>query len=112
MILYNNVQVKRVIEYFNMYNLLVYLCYLDASKDFDKVNHWHRFSKLIDRKLPSICVLLNHSFPPKWFLWQPKLHGIATMSLLTRIPNMVTIGLKLTTTVRSCLFYNNFSVKQ
>ena len=39
-----------------MYNSPVYLCLLDASKAFDKLNHWHLFSKLIDRKLPCIIV--------------------------------------------------------
>jgi len=47
---------KQVVEYYNMYNSPVYLCYLDASKAFDKINHWHLFSKLIDRKLPCIII--------------------------------------------------------
>ena len=47
---------KQIIEYYKMYNSPVYLCYLDASKAFDKINHWHLFSKLIDRNLPIIIV--------------------------------------------------------
>jgi len=47
---------KQVIEYYNMYNSPVYLCFLDASKAFDKINHWHLFTKLLDRNIPCIIV--------------------------------------------------------
>ena len=47
---------KQIIEYYNCYSSPVYLCFLDASKAFDKLNHWHLFSKLLDRNVPSIIV--------------------------------------------------------
>ena len=49
---------KQVIEYFNFYNNPVYLCYLDASKALDKMNHWHLFYKLLDKNVPRIIVHL------------------------------------------------------
>jgi len=36
----------------------VYICYLDASKAFDRINHWTLFKKLIDRNVPAIAVRL------------------------------------------------------
>ena len=49
---------KQVIEYYNFYNSPVYLCYLDASKVFDKINHWHLFYKLLHKNVPCIIVRL------------------------------------------------------
>ena len=47
---------KEIVEFYKMYNSPVYLCFLDASKAFDKLNHWHLFTKLIDRGFPIIIV--------------------------------------------------------
>lgn len=47
---------KQIVDYYNMYNSPVYLCFLDASKAFDKLNHWHLFNKLLNRGLPCIIV--------------------------------------------------------
>ena len=49
---------KQVIEYYKYYNSPVYISYLDASKAFDKINHWHLFNKLLARKVPCIIVRL------------------------------------------------------
>ena len=47
---------KQIVEYYSMYNSPVYACYLDASKAFDKINHWFLFKKLIERQVPIIIV--------------------------------------------------------
>ena len=39
--------VKSIIQYYNYYNNPVYTCFLDASKAFDRVNHWTMFKKLL-----------------------------------------------------------------
>jgi len=31
---------KQITEYYNQRSSLVYICYLDASKAFDRINHW------------------------------------------------------------------------
>ena len=49
---------KQVIEYYKSLNSAVHLCYLDASKAFDKINHWKLFSKLLHRGVPFIIVRL------------------------------------------------------
>ena len=39
--------VKSIIKYYTGHNTPVYTCFLDASKAFDRVNHWTLFTKLI-----------------------------------------------------------------
>jgi len=36
---------KEIINYYRFYSSNVYLCFLDASKAFDKINHFHLFKK-------------------------------------------------------------------
>ncbi len=57
---------KEVIDFYNTLSSPVYVCYMDASKAFDRINHGHLFQKLLDRNLPPIIVrlLLN------WFSTQ------------------------------------------
>ena len=40
---------KQITEYYNQWSSPVYVCYLDASKAFDRINHWCMFRKLIKR---------------------------------------------------------------
>ena len=40
---------KQMTEYYNQRSSPVYICYLDASKAFDRINHWYLFKKLIKR---------------------------------------------------------------
>ena len=47
---------KSVIKYYNKESTPVYSCCLDASKAFDRVNHWNLFNKLIIRKVPLLIV--------------------------------------------------------
>ena len=49
---------KQVIDYYNSKGSPVFICYLDASKAFDRINFWVLFKKLLDRGLPNIIVRL------------------------------------------------------
>ena len=49
---------KEIIDFYNSALSPVYACYIDASKAFDKVNHWFLLNKLLDRNLPKCIVRL------------------------------------------------------
>ena len=49
--------VKSVVKYYNYFHSPVYICFLDASKAFDRINHWTLFSKLIAGGVP--CPLVR-----------------------------------------------------
>ena len=48
--------VKSVIKYYNLCNSLVFTCFLDASKAYDRVNHFTLFKKLLKRSVSIIVV--------------------------------------------------------
>ena len=48
--------VKSVTKYYTQENSPVFTCLLDASKAFDKINHYTLFRKLLDRKTPIMLV--------------------------------------------------------
>ena len=48
--------VKSVPKYYTKENSPVYICFLDASKAFDKIYHYILFRKLFDRKTPIVLV--------------------------------------------------------
>ena len=48
--------VKSVINYYNLYKSPVYSCFLDASKAYNRVNHWTLFKKLLKRGISIIIV--------------------------------------------------------
>ena len=47
---------KSVIKYYTRQSTPVFSCFLDASKAFDRVNHWKLFSKLIIQKVSLMIV--------------------------------------------------------
>ena len=63
---------KQIIDYYTSKGSPVYICYLDASKAFDKINFWILFDKLLVRKVPVIIVRLlvfwytNQKFMVRW----------------------------------------------
>ena len=36
---------QQIVDYYQSLNSLVYMCYLDASKAFDRLNYWCLFNK-------------------------------------------------------------------
>ena len=51
--------VKSVSKYYTQHHSPVYTCFLDASKAFDKINHFKLFRKLLDRKTPIVIVRIS-----------------------------------------------------
>lgn len=49
---------KETIDYYRQKSSPVYVCFLDASKAFDRINHWCLFSKLIKRGVHRVFVRL------------------------------------------------------
>lgn len=47
---------KQILSYYQSYSSPLFICFLDASKAFDRVNHWTLFKKLIDRNVPAFIV--------------------------------------------------------
>ena len=49
---------KSVSKYYTQQHSLSYTCFLDASRDFDKMNYFKFFRKLLDRKIPIVIVTI------------------------------------------------------
>ena len=52
--------VKSVFKCYILQNSETYTCFLDASKAFDKINHWTLSRGLIDFKTPTVIVRILH----------------------------------------------------
>ena len=63
---------KEVINFYGSLSSPVYSCMLDSSKAFDRVNHFHLFSKLLKRNMPKLLIRLlyvwyrTQTFVVKW----------------------------------------------
>ena len=61
-----------MVSYYREHDSPVFICFLDASKAFDRINHWHLFKKLIDRNVPVYIVRMllfwycNQTLKVKW----------------------------------------------
>ena len=74
---------KQVIDYYKVNGSPVYLCFLDASKAFDRVPHSILFSKLVERKVPHIVIrLLAYWYTSQTFVirWNNMLSDPFTVS--------------------------------
>ena len=49
---------KECIEYYKQRNTTIFVTFLDASKTFDRINHWLLFKKLIDKHVPLFIIRL------------------------------------------------------
>ena len=49
---------QQIVDYYQSLNSPVYICYLDASKAFDRLNYWCLFNKLLNRNFPKTVVKL------------------------------------------------------
>ena len=63
---------RQTIEYYKQNSSPVFICYLDAIKAFDRVNHWLLFKNLLDRNMPLhivrllVCWYRTQRFNVQW----------------------------------------------
>ena len=63
---------KHIVDFYSSHSSPVYICFMDASKAFDRINHNLLFQKLLKRKVPCIIVRLlriwyaSQQFLVKW----------------------------------------------
>ena len=63
---------KHVVDFYRQRSSPVYICFLDASKAFDRINHWSLFAKLIKRNVHVMIVRIllywyrNQLFCIRW----------------------------------------------
>ena len=56
---------KQIVEFYNR-SSSVYVCYLDASKAFDRINHWCLFNTLVELDINIIIIRLLVTFCVRW----------------------------------------------
>ena len=49
---------KQTVDFYRNQDIPLYMCFLDAKKAFDRVNHWTLANKLLDRNVPLHIVKL------------------------------------------------------
>ena len=49
---------KQTVDFYGNQDTPVYICFLDAKKEFDRVSHWTLAKKLLDRNVPLNIVKL------------------------------------------------------
>ena len=49
---------KEYIEFYKLRNTSIFVTFLDASKAFDRIDHWLLFKKLIDKRIPLFIIKL------------------------------------------------------
>ena len=63
---------KEIVDFYKRHNTPIFLCFMDATKAFDRVNHWTLFRKLINRHIPLFIVRIlqywysNQLFFVRW----------------------------------------------
>jgi len=61
---------KSIIDYYISSSSPIYVCYLDASKAFDRINYWCLFDKLLARNVPKLFVrFLMVWYCSQKFIW-------------------------------------------
>ena len=51
-----------MIKYYNNCSSPLYICFLDASKAFDRINHWMLYKKMLNRGVPAYIVRFLHTW--------------------------------------------------
>ena len=84
---------KEIVNYYRRLSSNVYICFLDASKAFDRINHYHLFKKLLSKGLPKIIVRIllawytSQQFTVKWDNFQSthfkSINGVRQGSVLS-----------------------------
>ena len=84
---------KEIVNYYRRLSSNVYICFLDASKAFDRINHYHHFKKLLSKGLPKIIVRIllawytSQQFIVKWDNFQSthfiSINGVRQGSVLS-----------------------------
>ena len=78
--------VKSVIKYYNLCNSPVFTCFLDASKAYDRVNHWTLFKNLLKRSVSIIVVrmlMFWYSKQEVCIRWGTKMSSYFNISIKT-----------------------------
>ena len=99
--------VQQMVDMYSSMNSPVYICYLDASKAFDRINHWSLFTKLLNRKFPKLLVRLI-------VFWYTVQQFAIQWGSSTSMPFTVSNGVRqggILSPILFCLYMDNLSMK-